>query len=99
MSSASHLPAVEAVIIDDHHTLSLTEVCQLLHIETVFVNDLIEHDIIQPRGRHENWQFDSICLHRTRLAVSFYHDLGVNLNGIALALDLIEQLNEQSDIN
>jgi hypothetical protein len=40
----------------------------------------------------KNWQFDDTALKRVRLARNFYYDLEVNLQGIALLIDMLERI-------
>ncbi|MBP1152859.1 hypothetical protein JOD69_004728 [Methylocaldum sp. RMAD-M] len=39
-----------------------------------------------------NWQFNTAALRRLQTALHLQRDLGVNLPGAALALDLLEEL-------
>jgi chaperone modulatory protein CbpM len=38
------------------------------------------------------WRFSGAALRRARIALRLERDLGVNLPGVALALDLLEEL-------
>lgn len=86
------MKTVTALIIEEDNLIPLDAVCHSLSTEKTFLVELISHDIIRPQRINEAWQFDSLSFRRTKLAVSFYHDLGINLEGIALALDLIDRL-------
>lgn len=94
--SNSKLPdLINAIVVEEETPVYFDEICHTLHVEKDFVISLIEYDIVQPLGHNEKeWRFDSTNLKRARTAVSFYRDLGVNLNGIALAFELLEQLNK-----
>lgn len=89
---SQNIDIFEADIIDET-LLSLEDICRATQTQPDFVITLIEHNVIEPIGSRQSWQFDSVCLKRTRIAVSFARDLDINLPGIALALDLLEQLN------
>lgn len=94
----SQLPdSVTAIVIEDDNLLSIEAVCRSLSAEEPFIIELITHDIIQPRRMNEAWYFDSFTFRRTKLAVSFYHDLGINIEGIAMAIDLIERLESEGN--
>ena len=59
-----------------------------------FVIALVEYEVIQPHGSAQgDWRFNSTCIKRARLAANFQRDLNVNLSGINLALDLLEQID------
>lgn len=59
-----------------------------------FVIALVEYEVIEPRGNaKDDWRFNSSCIKRARLAASFQRDLNINLSGINLALDLLDQID------
>jgi len=88
------LKTISGTIISGDVTLSFTEICSATKVNPQLVLELIEYHIIQPQGNAEsNWAFDHICLKRVRLARNFYHDLEVNLPGIALAIDMLERID------
>lgn len=93
-----HAPeTMTGILIEGDHLLSLTHVCQALNTNETFIIELISHEVILPQQRDEAWLFDSTSFRRAKLAVSFYHDLGINLEGIALALELIDRLENQTE--
>jgi chaperone modulatory protein CbpM len=48
----------------------------------------------EPDGRHGcHWRFSAGSLRRTRMTLYLQRDLGVNLAGAALALDLLERID------
>lgn len=93
---------VTGVIIEESNALTLEEICRAIQSQKDFILQLIDYQLIQPQGASpDDWRFDSESLKRARLARSFYHDLEVNLPGVALALELldkIEHLQHQLDI-
>jgi chaperone modulatory protein CbpM len=50
-------------------------------------------DAAAPHAARAQWRFRGSALRRTRLALSFARDLEVNPPGIALALDLIDEID------
>lgn len=93
---------VVGVIIENSECLTLDELSLAIKLEKQTILQMIDHQLIQPIGENpEEWRFDSISLKRGRIAASFYHDLEINFSGIALALELldrIEELQQQIDI-
>lgn len=80
-----------SIIEDD--TLTLEQLCDKCGVQTDWVIRLVEESIIEPDGREiPSWRFSGASLVRVRSALSLERDLGVNLAGIALALDLMEEL-------
>ena len=70
--------------------VSLGEACQLCHVEIEFIHALIEEGALEIAG--DDPVLDRGQFARLRKAVRLHRDLGVNPPGIALALDLMDQL-------
>jgi chaperone modulatory protein CbpM len=86
-------PPVE--LIDEQTTFTLAELCRSCAVEAELIEALVEQGILEPvgrRGRH--WCFSASSLRRTRITIHLQRDLGVNLAGAALALDLLERIEE-----
>ena len=84
-------PPVE--LIDEQKTFTLAELCRCFAVEAELIEALVQQGILEPvgnRGRH--WCFPASSLRRTRITLHLQRDLGVNLAGAALALDLLERI-------
>jgi chaperone modulatory protein CbpM len=82
-------------LIDEQATFTLAELCRCFGIEAEFIEELVEQGILVPVGRQgRHWCFPSSSLRRTRITLHLQRDLGVNLAGAALALDLLERIEE-----
>jgi len=56
---------------------------------------MAEEGVIEPVGRSpERWRFRGASLRRLRCAQRLQEDLGVNTAGIALVLDLMDELEQ-----
>ena len=76
-------------------TLSLTELGHAAEVDHPFIILLVENHLLFPDGHSpENWRFDAISLKRARRAASFHRDLEVDFAGIALALDLMDRIDD-----
>jgi chaperone modulatory protein CbpM len=54
---------------------------------------LVEESIIEPQGEDMRlWRFSGESMVRARSALRLQRDLGINMAGIALVLDLMEEL-------
>jgi len=81
------------VSIEEYPVLTLEEICHACHVPSAFIQDMIDHGIIEPRGSSiETWRFDAEHLRRVRTTVHLHHDLEVNLAGAGLVLDLLDEL-------
>jgi chaperone modulatory protein CbpM len=92
MNSHDLLPVHTGTLIEDDN-LTLEQLCDACGVREDWVISLVEESIIEPQGNEMRlWRFSGTCLVRVRSALRLQHDLGVNLAGIALALDLMEEL-------
>lgn len=77
------------------HSLSLEEFCQSAELPIEYLFEIVEQGIIEPRGpAPENWRFDTRALLVARRAARLRRDLDLEWPGIALALDLLEELEQ-----
>jgi chaperone modulatory protein CbpM len=77
----------------EEDSLSLGQLCRACSIHADWIISLIEEGIIEPQGEDIRlWRFSGASLVRARSALRLQHDLGINLAGIALALDLMEEI-------
>lgn len=92
MNSHDLLPVHTGTVIEDD-SLTLEQLCHACGVHTDWVVSLVEESIIEPQGEEiQVWRFSGDSLVRVRSALRLQRDLGVNLAGIALALDLMKEL-------
>ena len=88
----SSIPPVE--LIDEQTTFTLVELCRSCAVEAELIEALVEQGILEPTGRRgSHWCFPASSLRRTRITLHLQRDLGVNLAGAALALELLERID------
>lgn len=82
----------EIELLTEHTSYSLREVCLVSGVHAEFVCDLVDEGIVAPRGPNVTaWRFDGVAIVRIQKALRLHRDLGINLPGIALALDLLAE--------
>lgn len=87
--------AISGQLIQADQALNLEELCRALHANTTLIIEMVEFNLLIPNGTTpESWSFDSISLRRAQRALSFKRDLELNMPGIALALDLLDQIDD-----
>ena len=87
------LSQVSGEVLEEDVELTLVELCQACQMEAEQVFDLVEQGVIEPLGHDPaRWRFRGISMRRVRLVRRLEQDLGVNVAGAALALDLLEEL-------
>lgn len=73
---------------------SLNELSRTLGISGEFALALVEEGILEPDGKEpSSWRFRNVSVKRARCALRLTQDLGVNLSGAALALELLEEID------
>ena len=86
---------LSAAIFEDYAILSLEELSRLCAVEAQRIIELVEEGILDilEAGSVE-WRFSGACVRRARLALRLQRDLEVNLAGVALALDLMDDIEQ-----
>ena len=85
------------LILDDDSCFTLDELSNACSVKTEFIIELIEEGIVEPQQQqHEqqSWTFTGRSLLRARKARRLQQDLGINLAGAALVLDMIEEIEQ-----
>lgn len=81
-----------AVVEEDVH-LTLLELCQACRAEEENVLAWVFEGVLEPAGESpENWRFSGESLRRAQLALRLSRDLEINPPGVALALDLLDEI-------
>jgi chaperone modulatory protein CbpM len=81
-------------VLEEQTGLTLVEVCRACAAEPDMVMALVEEGLVAPSGAAPGeWRFTGVHMHRARVAVRLQKDLGVNIAGAALALQLLEELD------
>lgn len=82
-------------VLDDTTTWGITEICSLCRVEVSVVHEMVNEGVLIPEGSSpENWRFNGVSIKRIQVIRRLQNDLRVNLPGAALALDLLEELDE-----
>lgn len=93
---ATHV-VLTGYILEESPQLSLGELCDHCHIQADAMIKLVDHGIIFPcngeTARESQWLFESHSLMRAHKALRLQQDLGINLAGIALALELMDEID------
>lgn len=82
-------------LLEEEAEVSLSQLCQACELSEEEVVKLVNEGIIDPVGQKPAaWRFHAVSLRRVRITLNLQHELGVNTPGAALALDLLEELEE-----
>jgi len=93
MSNADSQPAWNPVVEEEIH-MTLVELCQACCASEEHVIAWVFEGVLEPIGKSpQDWRFTGQSLRRTRLALRLTRDLEVNPPGVALALDLLDEIS------
>lgn len=84
---------VTGVIFDETAEITVTELCEVCSVKHTLIEQLVEEGILEPvGGRPDEPVFHYASIRRIRTVVRLQQDLGVNLAGAALAVELLERI-------
>lgn len=91
--STNHSGLFEGVVVEERLHLSVTEICQACSITHTHLEEWVAEGVLEPQGStNQEWIFSGQCLRRAKIASRLVNDLEVNTPGVALALDLLEEI-------
>jgi chaperone modulatory protein CbpM len=81
------------IIVEDNTEFTLGELSRACDMPAEWILTLVEEGIIEPSSIEEShWHFSGQCLRRVRIAKRLQSDLGINIAGAALALELLDEV-------
>ena len=93
MTSEKMPPQVAGIILDEQAPLTLAELTRACAVHAELIIELVEEGVLAPIGREPHrWRFTGAHMRRARMALRLQRDLGVNLAGAALALQLLDEV-------
>jgi chaperone modulatory protein CbpM len=74
--------------------MTVDELCRICAVHTEYVVELVQEGILAPcaGSAYDTWRFTSLQVRHAKIASRLQRDLGVNLAGAALALQLLDEL-------
>jgi chaperone modulatory protein CbpM len=84
--------AMTGIIFDQSTILSIKDLSRMCQVDERHIMEFVEEGVLNVVEVSSKWHFTGDALRRARLAVRLERDLELNLAGVALALDLIEEL-------
>ncbi len=80
-------------VVEEDVTYSFADLCERCALSPDELIAMVQEGLLQPRGQApEEWIFPGNTLRRLRAALLLHRRMEVNLPGVALALDLMEEL-------
>lgn len=89
----SDTPSPQGAIVEEDIHLTLMELCQACHASQDYVIAWVFEGALEPVGvMPQDWRFTGPSLRRAKLALWLTRDLEINPPGVALVLDLLDDI-------
>jgi chaperone modulatory protein CbpM len=86
---------VTGEVFDETTVITLSQLCEVCSVEHTLIEQLVEEGVLDPvSGATNELRFRYTSVRITQTALRLQEDLGVNLAGVALALELLERIEE-----
>jgi chaperone modulatory protein CbpM len=88
-------PTLIGEIIEESADLSVADLCRLAAVDERHIVEFVEEGVLHAvEIDATEWRFNGTALRRVRVALRLERDLGLNVPGVALALELLEELEQ-----
>jgi len=83
------------IILEEQTELTLADLSRACAVHAEYIIELVDEGVLAPVGREPVlWRFTGGHTHRVIVALRLQRDLGVNLAGVALVLQLLDEVKE-----
>ena len=91
----THITWIEGSIVEHDVHMTIVELAQATQTPEDLIMAWVSEGVLSPAGASpQDWRFSGNSLQRAKTAASLMHDLELNLPGVALALNLLEELDQ-----
>lgn len=85
--------ALVGPVVEEEIHLTLVELCRVCNASEELIRGWVVEGVLEPVGASPgDWRFAGQSLRRTRLAVRLSRDFDLEPPGVALALDLLDEI-------
>jgi chaperone modulatory protein CbpM len=93
--TAPNTEALSGAIFEESAVLTVKDLSRICAVDERHIVAFVEEGVLQViEINTTEWRFSGDALRRARLALRLERDLEINLAGVALALDLMEELKQ-----
>ena len=86
---------IEASVVENEVHMTIVELSHASRTPQELIMTWVSEGVLSPAGSSpEDWRFSGDSLRRAKTAAHLTHDLELNVPGVALALDLLEEISE-----
>jgi chaperone modulatory protein CbpM len=84
---------IESRLVEEEVHMSIVEISQATRAPEDLIMSWVTEGVLSPTGSSpEDWRFSGDSLQRAKTAAHLAHDLELNTPGVALALDLLDEI-------
>ncbi|QWD77417.1 chaperone modulator CbpM [Polynucleobacter sp. MWH-Svant-W18] len=84
---------IEASVVENEVHMSIVELSHAARTPQELIMSWVSEGVLSPLGSSpEDWRFSGDSLRRAKTAAHLTHDLELNVPGVALALDLLDEI-------
>jgi chaperone modulatory protein CbpM len=84
---------IEASVVENEVHMSIVELSHASRTPQELIMSWVSEGVLSPAGSSpEDWRFSGDSLKRAKTAAHLTHDLELNTPGVALALDLLDEI-------
>ena len=87
-------PALTGTLFDHSTVLSIQDLSRMCNVDERHIVEFVEEGVLEVVEVSSEWRFSGDALRRARMALRLERDFELNLAGVALAIDLLEELQE-----
>ena len=85
---------IEGTIVENEVFMSIVEISQATRAPEELIMSWVTEGVLSPAGSSpQDWRFSGDSLKRAKTAAHLTHDLELNTPGVALALDLLDEIH------
>ena len=81
-------------LFDESARLSIGDLSRMCAVDERHIVEFVEEGVLHVVDVSTEWRFTGQALRRARLALRLERDLELNLAGVALAIELIEEISQ-----
>ena len=83
------------LLLDEECSLTLADLSHACAVHAEWIVELVDEGVLEPVGQSATqWRFSGPSLHSARTVRRLQQDLGINIAGAALVLDMLHEIEE-----
>ena len=84
---------LNGIVLDEHTEVTLNDLCRACSSSAEWIIELVDEGVLEPISYQQtHWRFTGVSLQKVQTAARLQRDLGINTAGIALALELLDEI-------